>query len=122
MIHRQLPRPLHPLGGSIAWYSEVNSSARCPSSSSQSSHVSPSSTDTRSAIRAGLHWGTIGGVRELVTRLAAKLETEPQVFVTGGGGLAIAAALADNCKNIRHVPHLVLSGIALAGRGAVGAP
>ena len=80
-------------------------------------------TDTRAAIRAGLYWGTIGAVRELAHRMADQLEQPPQIFVTGGGAGTIVDKLADDqLRELRHVPHLVLAGVALAGRLARRAP
>ena len=67
-------------------------------------------TDTESAIRAGLFWGTIGGVKELLSRLAADLPSSPQVLQCGGNAAPIARFLGPETQ---YVPHLVLGGIAI---------
>jgi type III pantothenate kinase len=66
---------------------------------------------TEAAIRSGLFWGAVGGVREIVARMTAQLDRPPQVFVTGGDLRPLAAQLGGEA---RFVPNLVLSGIAAA--------
>jgi type III pantothenate kinase len=66
------------------------------------------------AIQSGLFWGAVGGIRELVTRFSDGLPELPDVFLTGGASPHVAEALADGRHTVRHLPHLVLSGIALA--------
>jgi type III pantothenate kinase len=66
---------------------------------------------TEAAIRSGLFWGAVGGVREIVTRMAAELTRTPQVFVTGGDLRPLAAELGGEA---RFVAYMVLSGIAVA--------
>lgn len=81
----------------------------------------PLGKSTVSAIESGLYWGAVGAIRELMRRLALNQETPPDVFVAGGASSLVAGLLAqsgttdDESKRIavRHVPHLVLSGIAL---------
>jgi type III pantothenate kinase len=70
-------------------------------------------TATVAALRAGLFWGAVGGIRELIERLTDSSAARPQVFLTGGAGPALAAALG---AAVRHVPHLTLAGIAIAAR------
>jgi type III pantothenate kinase len=70
--------------------------------------------DTEAAMRAGLFWGAVGAIRELVTRVAEDTHAEPQVFLTGGAGPAVANLLGPDA---RHVPHLTLAGIALTAWG-----
>jgi type III pantothenate kinase len=69
---------------------------------------------TETAIQAGLYWGALGAIRELILRLSSGLWQHPQVFVTGGAGQRVAAALSQE-RPVQHVPHLVLAGIALVG-------
>jgi len=72
---------------------------------------------TEAAIAAGIAWGTLGAVAELVRQIAARQDVPPVVFVTGGGGEQLTAQLQKACAlSISHRPHLVLSGIAVAGR------
>ena len=76
---------------------------------------SPLGKTTSGCLQAGLYWGAIGGVRELIARLATEVE-RPQLFVTGGAGAAAAGLLtgAGEAPAVL-VPHLTLAGIALAG-------
>jgi len=68
-------------------------------------------TDTVAAMRAGLYWGAVGAVRELIQRLSEGLSHKPQVFITGGAGPVVAQLLGPEAQ---HVPHLTLAGIAIA--------
>jgi len=66
------------------------------------------------AIESGIFWGTVGAVRELIAQLSKPLESPPLVLVTGGGSQLVAEVLAeDGSLDLRHEPHLVLSGIAI---------
>ena len=72
--------------------------------------VPPVGADTKSAIRAGLYWGAVGAIRQLVRRQGELVDGTPQVFLTGGAGAAMADLLgAGAC----FVPNLTLMGIAL---------
>lgn len=42
-------------------------------------------TSTAGAIASGVHWGTVGAVKEIIARIRKGLEVEPQLFLTGGG-------------------------------------
>lgn len=67
------------------------------------------------AIESGLFWGAVGAIRELVNRYSAGLPTPPEVFLTGGASPLVARALAETDHfSVRHLPNLVLAGIALA--------
>ena len=68
---------------------------------------------TESAIRSGIFWGTVGSIREIVSRTREHLKENDELFLTGGdmGRLAPHVAPDGNCY-----PQLVLSGIALAAR------
>ena len=65
---------------------------------------------TVGAIRSGLFWGTVGAVREVVSRLARDLGVQPQLFVAGGDAEKLAPYLA---KDVQIIPALVLAGIAI---------
>jgi type III pantothenate kinase len=81
----------------------------------------PLGKSTVAAIEAGLYWGTVGAVGELVARLAAGLPAAPEFFITGGASRSVADSLGDQSR-VRYVPHLVLAGIALVhGRTPGGA-
>lgn len=78
----------------------------------------PLGTNTVQAIEAGIYWGAIGGVRQLVELLGRRFPAPPEVFLTGGAAPAVAPLVADQA---RYEPHLVLAGIALtAGNGTSG--
>jgi len=74
----------------------------------------PRGTSTIPAIRSGLFWGAVGGIRELVGRLQLD-HPAAQVFLAGGAAPSVAELILDrNGKPARHVPHLTLGGIALS--------
>ena len=81
---------------------------------------SPVGQVTAAAIQAGLYWGTVGAVSELITQIARGLNQLPDVMLTGGAATTLAAQLEPTTENqrpwrrIQCLPHLVLSGIALA--------
>lgn len=69
---------------------------------------------TTAAIEAGLYWGAVGAIRELVSIMSDKLDTRPELFLTGGASPRVAESLASTRKYpVHYVPHLVLSGIAI---------
>lgn len=75
----------------------------------------PLGKSTVPAIESGLFWGAVGAVRELVGHFSQGLETPPEVFATGGNSRLIVLPLqSGGMLSVLHVPHLVLSGIALA--------
>jgi type III pantothenate kinase len=74
----------------------------------------PVGTSTEDAMRAGLFWMAVGAIRELCVRMIDEESTQPEVFVSGGAGVAVADLLGPDA---RHVPHLTLGGIALAAAG-----
>ncbi len=69
-------------------------------------------TSTVPAIESGIYWGAIGAIRELATQLSAPFPIRPDLFITGGASRQVADLLATR-GTVRHVPNLVLSGIAL---------
>jgi type III pantothenate kinase len=66
---------------------------------------------TEEAIRSGLFWGAVGAIRQLAEELGRPTNSQPQIFLTGGAGVAVADLLGSNA---RHIPHLTLAGIALS--------
>jgi type III pantothenate kinase len=72
-------------------------------------------TATESAMRSGLFWGAVGAIRQLIAEMAKGKLDRTDVFLTGGAGPAVAALLDPGA---RHVPHLTLSGIAVAARSS----
>jgi type III pantothenate kinase len=73
-------------------------------------------TSTVAAMRSGLFWGAVGSIRQLVAELTDGRPDQTDVFLTGGAGPAVAELLGPSA---RHVPHLTLSGIAMAARRSV---
>ena len=65
---------------------------------------------TQAALEAGLFWGTVGCVRELLTRQAAGLVPDPWLVWTGGDAPLLASAI--EWTGARVVPYLVLEGLA----------
>ncbi|MEN6451724.1 MAG: type III pantothenate kinase [Thermoguttaceae bacterium] len=65
---------------------------------------------TVSAIESGVFWAAVGAIRELVRQMSDG-QNLVEVFITGGAGAAVMRELGPN---VRYVPHLTLSGIALA--------
>lgn len=69
---------------------------------------------TEPAIRAGIYWGCVGAVRELIARQRDRLVVPPQVFLTGGAAPAFARLIGGPDLTVRCLPHLTLSGVAIA--------
>ena len=71
---------------------------------------------TAEAIRAGVYSGAVGAVRELVSRLAAR-HAPVEILLTGGAAPDFAAVLSkEEDPPLQFVPHLTLSGIAIAAQ------
>ena len=70
----------------------------------------PVGTATEPAMRSGLFWGAVGAIRQLVERMAADAGGQPEIFLTGGAGPAVADLLGPQAQ---HVPHLTLGAITL---------
>lgn len=72
--------------------------------------------NTLDAIQAGLFWGTVGTIRELVTQTASKLSVSPEVFLTGGGARTVRDGLGDG---FFYVDEMVMKGIRTTIRHAL---
>ena len=73
----------------------------------------PVGVSTPLAMQAGLFWGAVGAVRELIAQFSAGLSSTPQVYITGGAAELVVAELgATAC----FVPHLTLAGICLSAQ------
>ena len=69
---------------------------------------SPIGKTTEDALRAGLYYGTIGAVDEIVGRIAREMGGSPKVIATGG----LAPLIAAGSKTIQSVdPILTLKGL-----------
>lgn len=66
---------------------------------------------TEQALLAGAYWGAAGAVRELVRRTAEPFAGQVELYLTGGGAPGYAAVLEHHGRPLRHISHLVLSGI-----------
>lgn len=76
-------------------------------------------TDTLAAMRSGLYYSAVGGVRELIARFTAQLAgPTPQVIFAGGDAAKLAPQMSLECVTI---DHLVLGGVAIAARAAKAA-
>lgn len=73
---------------------------------------------TEPAIRAGIFWGAVGAIRELIARQRDRLTIAPQVFLTGGAAPSIARLIGGPDLTVRYLPHLTLSGIALTAEAS----
>ncbi|HEY3393251.1 MAG TPA: type III pantothenate kinase [Lacipirellulaceae bacterium] len=76
---------------------------------------------TEPAIEAGLFWGAVGAIRELVEHYANEFGPSPDLFASGGASQLVAGVLSQrHGLRVVHVPHLVLGGIALLGSESPG--
>ena len=69
---------------------------------------------TEQALLAGAYWGALGGVNEMVRRVADEAGAPPELYLTGGAAPAFADDIELVGRPARHVPHLVLAGLRLA--------
>ena len=75
----------------------------------------PLGVSTVDAMRSGLYWGAVGGMKELIARLSdggpqSSGSDRADIFLTGGAAPVVAQFLD---RSAQLVPHLVLAGIAL---------
>ncbi|MBV9440844.1 MAG: type III pantothenate kinase [Candidatus Eremiobacteraeota bacterium] len=79
----------------------------------------PFGRDTVTAIQAGLVYGAVGQVDELVRRIRAEIGADARVIASGG----LAPVVAGEARVIERVePHLVLHGLRFAHLAATRAP
>jgi type III pantothenate kinase len=81
-------------------------------------------TSTPAAMEAGVFWAVAGGIRALIDQLAARLAigtAPPDVFLTGGDGALLEAALEPAepaaSREPQLWPQMTLEGIRLAAEG-----
>lgn len=80
---------------------------------SLSSPQGPYGVNTEDAIRHGIVFGVVGGLREIVERYATELNSWPDLIATGGN----AELIRENCDFIdRLVPDLCIRGVGVAYR------
>ncbi|WP_165228777.1 type III pantothenate kinase [Aquisphaera insulae] len=70
---------------------------------------------TIDSMEAGLFWGTVGAIKELIARQAFDPPGEPWIVWTGGDADRLARATSGEAARI--VPDLVLEGLVLAAFG-----
>jgi type III pantothenate kinase len=74
----------------------------------------PLGKSTAKAMSSGLYWGAVGAVRELVARLSDR-RAGMAIYLTGGAAPNVSGILEqESDQPPLFVPHLTLSGIALA--------
>lgn len=79
----------------------------------QAAAIEPVGKSTQAAIRSGLLWGMVGAVRELITRVSEQDTGPRHVYLTGGDAPLLVEHLQSDEIVTRHLPNLVLAGIAL---------
>lgn len=79
----------------------------------------PWGRSTRPALEAGLFWGVVGSIRELLTRQAVGLTPRPWLVWTGGDASILAPTI--EWEDVQVVPDLVLDGLAQVAFSGVGA-
>jgi type III pantothenate kinase len=70
--------------------------------------------NTAEAIYSGIYWGMVGAIEKLIAQQCRNCATPSQLFLTGGDAPLVAGALEEAGHRVRLMPHLVLSGIAIA--------
>ncbi|MBX3443003.1 MAG: type III pantothenate kinase [Planctomyces sp.] len=73
--------------------------------------------NTEAAMRSGLFWGCLGGVRELVRQMLSRSPSPALVLITGGAG----GALVPFLDQAQAYPHLPLQGLVLSSDRLAGA-
>jgi type III pantothenate kinase len=73
----------------------------------------PFGRSTVPAIEAGVFWGVVGAIRELLTRQAIGLSPNPWLIWTGGDAPTFARWISWPESEV--VPHLVLEGLCEEG-------
>jgi type III pantothenate kinase len=72
--------------------------------------------NTSAAMAAGLYWGAIGAVREIVRQQMAEGDSPCELFLTGGDALRIAGEMRIQDRPARYQEQMVLAGIWLVAR------
>jgi len=75
---------------------------------------------TEPSLEAGVFWGTVGAVRELIARQGIDLGEDPRIVWTGGDAAVLAPAVEG--PDARIAPDLVLQGLAHAAFDPSHAP
>ncbi len=67
---------------------------------------------TLPSLEAGVFWGTVGAIRELLARQTFEHDAKPWIVWTGGDAEPLARSVCGEL--VRIIPDLVLSGLAQA--------
>ncbi len=70
--------------------------------------------NTSEAMAAGIYWGLIGAIEKIIAEQNGLVDTEPQIFLTGGEGPLVTEGWIHDRYAVVFAPHLVLAGIAIA--------
>lgn len=78
----------------------------------------PVGRSTEEAIAAGIYWGTVGAIRQVVDEIATGLTdahapSTPVTLLTGGDAHWLATPLSTVLPGLRWVEHLTLAGLAI---------
>lgn len=76
----------------------------------RSDFPSPLGKNTRDAMHAGIFWGHVGAVKELILRMSDPFQEAPRLIVTGGAARMLVPHLPAHTL---WIPHLVLYGLAI---------
>ncbi|WP_152052308.1 type III pantothenate kinase [Tautonia marina] len=106
------------IGPALASRALQSGTAQLPGVSALGSDREPPAwgASTIPALEAGLFWGTVGAIRELISRQGEGLEPRPWVIWTGGDAPKLGPRVSG--AGVRIEPDLVLMGVAMAGFGA----
>ena len=74
--------------------------------------VDVSGKSTEGAISSGVYWGTLGGLRELVSQLSQSVTEPPEKFFTGAGSMWSDWLVQEQ---FREQSDLVMTGVARSG-------
>jgi len=72
--------------------------------------------NTSAAMAAGLYWGMLGAVREIIRRQMAESASPCECFLTGGDALRFAGNLRIQGQPVCHQERMALAGIGLVAR------
>jgi type III pantothenate kinase len=72
--------------------------------------------NTSASMAAGLYWGAIGAVREIVQRHMVEGDSPCEWFLTGGDALRVADELRSHDRPARYQEQMVLAGIWLVAQ------
>ncbi len=72
--------------------------------------------NTTAAMAAGLYWGAVGAVREIIRLQMAEGDLPCELFLTGGDAMYLAGGLRFRDRMVHYQEQMVLAGIWLVGQ------